>query len=442
MKPVIDFIKTHSNVFQFRLKYEENGNTTPSNEIRIKETDLMNDSNLNVLWDFGDGHFSTERTPIHTYTIPGDYRVKAYLDYGQYENTIHISEPVDSQPEPSEIPPSTRGFEPVDSQPEPSDIPPSTRGFEPVDSQPEPSDMPPASRGFEPVDSQPEPSDIPPSTRGFEPVDSQPEPSDIPPASRGFEPVDSQPEPSDMPPASRGFEPVDSQPEPSDIPPASRGFEPVDSQPEPSDMPPASRGFEPVDSQPEPSDMPPASRSLNNNGLGVGPPSFPDSANVSVMRGNDWQSIQGVIANPPSIFSSDLIEVSFPKFSTSQTQSIAKIYILITFNKNFNKDHYLVLSFNDLANTHNELLLSRITDRLDEVRWKPLLASGTTAIFRDNIIVDIQGREHLLLEFWTTEREKEELSFLVEVVSKIEKANSSSLNAVRHDHLIGRISLK
>ena len=163
MKPVIDFTKTHSNVFQFRLKYASNG-ITPSDEIRRAETALMNDENIKILWDFGDGRFSTEKSPIHTYATPGDFLVKAYLDYEQSPSTIHVVDPVNSDPGPPELPESTSSLEPVNSDPGEPDLPEGTRSLEPVNSDPGEPDLPGGSRSLEPVNSDPGPPELPEET--------------------------------------------------------------------------------------------------------------------------------------------------------------------------------------------------------------------------------------------------------------------------------------
>jgi len=49
----------------------------------------------NVLWDFGDGNTSTERNPIHNYTINGEFTVTftGFNDFGEasIQQTITVS---------------------------------------------------------------------------------------------------------------------------------------------------------------------------------------------------------------------------------------------------------------------------------------------------------------------------------------------------------------
>lgn len=46
--------------------------------------------NLNYLWDFGDGDFSTEENPVHTYSDAGIYNVKLTIYNQCYENEITL----------------------------------------------------------------------------------------------------------------------------------------------------------------------------------------------------------------------------------------------------------------------------------------------------------------------------------------------------------------
>ncbi|MEM9935200.1 MAG: hypothetical protein AAF824_16355, partial [Bacteroidota bacterium] len=314
--------------------------------------------------------------------------------------------------------------------------------LDPQDSHPPQGDVPPAIRSLEPVDSHPPQGDVPPATRSLEPVDSHPPQGDVPPATRSLEPVDSHPPQGDVPPATRSLEPVDSHPPQGDVPPATRSLEPVDSHPPQGDVPPATRSLEPVDSHPPQGDVPPATRSLSRSGLGIEPPTTPDSASVSVLRGTDWQVFQGSNGNPPPSISTQNLSVAFPGFANQQSKRKDKVYALISFKKIFKQGHYLVVGYNNIQNPQNELILSRVTEKWEEVRWRPLITSGAKAEFRDTIIVNIQGRDQLLLEFWATEREKEKVEFLLEVVSKFELTNSPTFRAMRHDHILGSVDIK
>lgn len=52
--------------------YPKNGNAP----LTVKFNNISNGNITRVLWDFGDGHFSTEKNPIHTYEKKGNFTVK------------------------------------------------------------------------------------------------------------------------------------------------------------------------------------------------------------------------------------------------------------------------------------------------------------------------------------------------------------------------------
>lgn len=43
--------------------------------LEVAFTDLSTNTPTSWLWDFGDGHTSTEQNPTHVYDLPGDYTV-------------------------------------------------------------------------------------------------------------------------------------------------------------------------------------------------------------------------------------------------------------------------------------------------------------------------------------------------------------------------------
>ncbi len=61
-----------------------------------EEISFINESTVGSSWEwhFGDGSTSTERDPVHKYSVPGTYKVKLIVDGGKYEvtKTLMISE--------------------------------------------------------------------------------------------------------------------------------------------------------------------------------------------------------------------------------------------------------------------------------------------------------------------------------------------------------------
>ena len=367
MKPVIDFTKTHSNVFQFRLKYASNG-VTPSDEIRRAETALMNDENIKILWDFGDGRFSTERSPIHTYATPGDFLVKAYLDYEQSPSTIHVVDPVNSDPGPPELPESTRSLEPVNSDPGEPDLPGGSRSLEPVNSDPGEPDLPGGSRSLEPVNSDPGEPDLPGGSRSLEPVNSDPGEPDLPGGSRSLEPVNSDPGEPDLPRGSRSLEPVNSDP---------------------------------------------------------GPPELPEETSIKVIQGDDW--FNG--PSPIEVIPQEAISVVFPFIPTETSTQIRKIFVSISLKDSVKNGEHLILRFNSIQKRKNELMISRIVSMDGEALWKPVEISGLDSTYRDEVLIKSSGDKQYLIEFWNKKSEVSPSSFSVAVIAKLSGSNSTNIKA-------------
>ena len=386
MKPVIDFTKTHSNVFQFRLKYASNG-VTPSDEIRRAETALMNDENIKILWDFGDGRFSTERSPIHTYATPGDFLVKAYLDYEQSPSTIHVVDPVNSDPGPPELPESTRSLEPVNSDPGEPDLPGGSRSLEPVNSDPGEPDLPGGSRSLEPVNSDPGEPDLPGGSRSLEPVNSDPGEPDLPGGSRSLEPVNSDPGEPDLPGGSRSLEPVNSDPGEPDLPRGSRSLEPVNSDP--------------------------------------GPPELPEETSIKVIQGDDW--FNG--PSPIEVIPQEAISVVFPFIPTETSTQIRKIFVSISLKDSVKNGEHLILRFNSIQKRKNELMISRIVSMDGEALWKPVEISGLDSTYRDEVLIKSSGDKQYLIEFWNKKSEVSPSSFSVAVIAKLSGSNSTNIKA-------------
>jgi PKD domain len=70
-----------------KIVYEPNQNRVPA-AIHLK-TNVEDENNYSFMWDFGDGKTSTEKRPIHTFTISGNNKVSLTIGKNGQFNTIN-----------------------------------------------------------------------------------------------------------------------------------------------------------------------------------------------------------------------------------------------------------------------------------------------------------------------------------------------------------------